>query len=85
MNYWKNHIPTFRELIWQKCCFNDNGNQIVNIKKDNFRTYGFIDCLGHETSTPGAGPIGNTNERRQNAFEHQRAFLRANVFCCQMA
>ena len=74
MRYWRDHILNFRESIWKCVAFDDDGERIVNIELDNFRVYGFIDCIGHRTCTPGAGPILNTGQRRDNSYETQRAF-----------
>ena len=46
----------------------------MNIDLDNFRVFSFLDSIGHETCTPGSGPVGIDNSRRQNSYEIQRAF-----------
>ena len=74
MYYWRDHIANFRETIWRKVAFDDSGDRILNIELNNFRVYGFIDCIGHKTCTPGGGPINDDNDRRPNCYEQQRAF-----------
>ncbi len=44
-----------------------------HITLDSFRIYGWIDCMMLLTSTPGAGPIDEEVNRRENAYEIQRA------------
>lgn len=34
----------------------------------------FIDCMSYKSTTPGAGPINNEDDRREHAYLIQRAF-----------
>ena len=74
LRLWTNHIDTFREAVWRKTAFNSDGIKDLSIELENFRVFSFLDTMGHETCTPGSGPLNNTNRRRPNAYRTQRAF-----------
>ena len=74
LRLWTNQIDTFRGAIWRKIAFNDDGIQDLTITLDNFRVFSFLDTISHKTCMPGTGPLDNSNKRRPNAYNIQRAF-----------
>ena len=77
MEYWAEHVPAFRDAIWKYVCFNDNGEQDVDVPLESFRIFGFMDCLQIATCQPGSGAVNEDDDRVENRFEIQRAFFTA--------
>jgi len=75
LQYWASSVPEFRERIWRYVCFDEMGNQVVDVELEDFRIFGFIDAMQHKTCCPGSGPINAEDDRRDDAAETQRAFF----------
>ena len=75
MRRWVGDINTFHEAIWKQIVFDEDGRQHIFINLDDFRVFGFIDCMAHEACTPGTGPINDNEDRRPEAYGTQRAFF----------
>ena len=71
---WVGDIHTFREAIWKQVVFDDDGTQRIFINLEDIRVFAWIDCKGHVACTPGSGPVNDNDDRRENAYEVQRAF-----------
>ena len=61
LHLWTAQIDTFREAIWRQIVYNGDGVRDLEISLDNFRVFSFLDTIGHETCSPGAGPFDFSN------------------------
>ena len=68
LEYWADNVPLFREKIWKYVCFDDDGEQIIDIALDEFRIWSYIDCTQHVTCQPGSGPIDAEDNRREDIW-----------------
>ena len=75
MEYFATNVNDCREKIWRCVCFDNEGNQNIDVPLEHFRLFGFIDCMTTSTCMPGSGPINENQDRVENTFEIQRAFF----------
>ena len=75
MEYWAEHVAAFREAIWKYVCFNDDGEQDIDILLEIIRIFGFMDCLQSASCQPGSGPINRDDDRVEDRFAIQRSFF----------
>ena len=75
LDFFAPQVDIFRRALWEYVCFNENGEQDINVPLEHFRPFAFIDCMQHSTCQPGSGPRNEEDERLQNAYDIQRAFF----------
>ena len=75
LEFFAPQVEIFRRALWEYVRFNENGEQDINVPLEHFRPFAFIDCMQHSTCQPGSGPRNEEDERLQNAYDIQRAFL----------
>ena len=72
---WVDQVHDFRYAIWKYVCFDNKGNQDIDIPFEHFRIFGWIDCLMHLMCMPGAGPRGDDDKHHPENYDTQRAFF----------
>ena len=77
LRFWAEHVPAFRDAIRKYGCFNDDGEQDIDVTLEIFRIFGFMDCLQTATCHPGSGPVNEGDDRVENRFGIQRVFFTA--------
>ena len=75
MRYWASSVPEFRNALWLKVCFTENGCQDIRVPFNRFRPFGWIDAMQHTMCRPGGGPQNEADDRREDENRIQRAFF----------
>jgi hypothetical protein len=74
LEYWVPDVSIFRKAIWKYVCFDKDEKQDVNVMFEQFRVFGWIDCMQNFMNQPGSGPINEEDDRQNDVFFLQRAF-----------
>ncbi len=74
LEYWAEKTDQFRKAIYDYVVHDEDGVQDIDIDLENFRIFGWIDCLHHIMCQLASGPCNEDDDRYENRYELQRAY-----------